>query len=161
EALGRLALTHSAALFAGWDTGKIPADLGGLLVAAGLQPDDLTMPDGKAVAWDEKTRSAYSDTYNTLTFATPMIELEIDKVSVTERNQYEEFRREYLRLWNQFFDPVGMRFRNGDKQVQVEAYILPLIQSERYRTMRSVVGGEPYPFDPSRMPPNTLMQLQF
>jgi hypothetical protein len=39
-----------------------------------------------------------------------------------------------------------MRFRNGEKQVQVEAYILPLIQSERYRMMRQVAGGEPFPF---------------
>src|SRR5205823_8098000 len=116
--------------------------------------------EGKPVAWDGPTKQAYSEAYNTLTFATPLIELEIDKVTPRERDDYEAFRRDYLRLWGQFFDPVGMRFRNGEKQVQLEAYVLPLIQSDRYRLMRQVTGGEPYPFDPARTPANTLMQLQ-
>src|SRR5262249_25297318 len=131
-----------------------------LMSASGLKADDFIVAEGKPIAWDGPTRQAYCEAYNTLAFATPLIELEIDKVTPRERQEYEAFRRYYLHLWGQSFDPVGLRFRNGEKQVQLEAYILPLIQSERYRMMRQIAGGEPYPFDPARTPPNTLMQLQ-
>ncbi|MFL5340269.1 MAG: hypothetical protein ACJ8F7_08960 [Gemmataceae bacterium] len=159
EALGRLSLVQSAALFAAWDTGTIPADLPALYAATGLTTADRNVAEGAPIAWDS-ARLARSAAYNTLRFATPLIELSIDKITPTERRDYEAYRGDYLRLWNQFFDPVGIRFRRNAKQVQVEAYILPLIQSDRYRLLRQVTGGKPYPFTAAMTPPGTLMQFQ-
>src|SRR5262249_13600647 len=88
------------------------------------------------------------------------IELPIDQITAAERSEYEEFRRDYLRLWNRYFDPVGIRFSENAKRVRVEAYILPLLQSDRYSLLRQISSGEPYPFDESMTPPGTRMQLQ-
>ena len=69
-------------------------------------------------------------------FATPLVELPIDKVTPEEERDYGFFRNVYLGLWRRFFDPVGMRFSLDEKRVRVETYILPLIQNGEYNQLR-------------------------
>lgn len=59
------------------------------------------MPDGKAAIWDPANQVARSDVYNTIHFATPLIELPMDNVTQTEADEYNRFRLEYLGLWRQ------------------------------------------------------------
>src|SRR5262249_49745845 len=96
--------------------------------------------------------------YNTIHFATPLIELPIDKVTATESGEYERFRLEYLGLWRQFFDPIGMRVALRDGQVKLETYILPLIENTAYNRLRQVTGEKSIPFDPSSLSDKTLLQ---
>ena len=96
---------------------------------AGLKLEELPMPEGKPGFWDPETLQARSDVYNTLNFATPLIELAVDQVTAPEADVYNRFRLEYLGLWRQFFDPIGMRVALKDGQVKLDTYILPLIQN--------------------------------
>ncbi|HEV3144131.1 MAG TPA: hypothetical protein VGZ47_09630 [Gemmataceae bacterium] len=159
ESLGRLALLHNAALFVGWETGRLPANMDELLAATGLKADDFLDPNGEQMTWDGPNSPALSPTFHTLAFATPLLERSIDEITPTEKREYEAFRNDYQRLWNQFFDPVGLRFRNGPKQVQLEAYILPLVQSEHYRLLRQIASGSPLRISSDLTPSGTLMQL--
>src|SRR5262249_47350211 len=52
EARAALTLAGEAALFTGWETGKLPADTRALLAGAALKPAVLEVPEGKPVAWD-------------------------------------------------------------------------------------------------------------
>ncbi len=159
EAMASLSMLTNGALFTAWDTGKLPAGHDALMKAAHLKPHHLYQPEGNSIRWDAARRSAVSDAYNTLHFATPLIELPIDKITHRENDTYAEFRREYLQLWRQFFDPVGIRFSLNKKQVKFEVYILPLIQNETYAGLRRFAGGPPIKFDSTMISPQTAGQF--
>src|SRR5262249_55070238 len=94
-------------------------------------------------------------------FATPLVELPVEKVTPQEQRAYEVFRLRYLRLWRRYFDPVGIRFRLGPGPVRVEVYLLPLVQNSEYQWLRDLTGGGVVRYDPSRIPAGTAMQLLF
>lgn len=148
EALISLHMVTNAAIFCAWETGKLPADHKAVLAGAGLRPTDVPIPEGKAVYWDADRQLAISDAYNTLHFATPLIELPIDKVTATEAQQYGSFRTEYEKLWRMYFDPIGLRLAIDDKRVRVETHILPLAASEAYQKLRNATGQGKFTFEP-------------
>jgi hypothetical protein len=158
EALTSLSMITNAALFAGWETGELPADHAALLAAACLRPQDIYAPEGRQLAWDARRQVAVSDIYNTLHFTTPLIELPIDRITPAEQSEYNQFRTQYLNLWRQFFDPVGIRFSLTKPQVRVETYILPLLRDSRYETLRAYTGGGTTSFNPSLLPSQALAQ---
>lgn len=159
EALTSLQLATHAALFVGAETGKLPAGSMELMKISGLRGDELDVPEGPRVAWHGNRRLAVSPMYNTLHFTTPIIELPLDKVTPSEARDYAEFRREYMGLWRQFFDPVGLRLKLNDKQVKLEAYILPLVATTQYNQLRQYIGGPGTKFNWSLRGPNTAVQL--
>jgi hypothetical protein len=137
EALTSLQMLANAALFTAWETGKLPADHDAALAGAGLKPADVSIPDGK-VAWDAKRRLAISDVYGTLHFATPLIELPIDKVTAQEEREYAWFRDDYLKLWTGYFDPVAVRLAFDEKRIRAETHILPVAGNGIYRTLAAL-----------------------
>jgi hypothetical protein len=159
EALGGLTAATNAALFVGWETGKLPADHEAMLAASGLPPESLDVPEGKAVRWDGKQKVAVSDVYNTLAFATPLIEVPIDKVTEAEGQEYRQFRQEYLTLWRRYFDPMGFRFSLSDKRLRVETYILPVIASSGYAELANLTGRGTATLDLSALSPRTLVHF--
>jgi hypothetical protein len=159
EALTSLHMMTSAALFAAWETGKLPASAKELYAAAALRPEEVYAPEGKGVTWDAEDKRAVSDAYGTLHFATPLVELPIDRVTETERDEYLRFRDEYTRLWRRYFDPVGVRLALDDKQVRIETYILPLIKSSEYNELREDTGGGTTPLELNGIPANTVAQF--
>jgi hypothetical protein len=158
EARSALTLASHAALAGAWQTGKLPVNHREMLAGALLDKDALDVPDGKPVVWDGDRGQAYSEVYNTLAFTTPLVELPLDSVTLQERYDYDIFRRDYLRLWRRFFDPVGIRFKLEDEQVRVETYILPLITSSRYNDLRWLARGQS-PDDPARFRKGLLARL--
>jgi hypothetical protein len=130
-----------------------------MLRVSGLHADELGVPEGRGVVWDADANLAVSEVYNTLQFVTPLLELPIDEVTPQERRDYLSFRDEYTRLWRRYFDPVGVRLSLGEKQVKLETYILPLIQSSEYNAMRELVGGTTVKLDLAEIPPATLLQF--
>ncbi|HEX4592539.1 MAG TPA: hypothetical protein VH120_21600 [Gemmataceae bacterium] len=159
EGLTGLTMATNAALWNAWQTGKPPASLGAALTTAGLTPADLACPDQPAVTWDAARQLAAGDRYNTLHFATPLVELPIDRVSREEEQDYSQFRLQYLGLWRQYFDPVGMRFRIRNGDVGVETFILPLVRSSEYANLRREVGGGTIAADVSPPTSKTVAQL--
>jgi hypothetical protein len=165
EALTSLYMVTNAALFCAWETGKAPADLKSALAAADLRPDDVPIPEvsspqapssdeGKKersehrLRWDPDRQIAVSDAYNTIHFATPLIELPIDKITPAEAQEYARFRDEYARLWRTYFDPIGVRLSLDPQRVRVETHILPLAGSDAYRALRDTVGMGRFKFEP-------------
>jgi hypothetical protein len=109
EALTSLTMLTEGAVYTAWMTGKPPADQAALLAGAGLKPAEVPPPEGKTLSWEGAGQVAVSDAYNTLRFATPLVELTIDKATPREAEAYRQFRLQYLGLWRQYFDPIGMR----------------------------------------------------
>jgi hypothetical protein len=159
EALTSLAMVTNGVLFSAWESGPLTADQRAHLTASGLKPDEVYTPGGRDVAWDASQHAAVSDVYNTLAFATPLIELPIERVTAMEAESYGRFRAQYLGLWRQYFDPVGMRFALRDGRVRLETYILPLVQSSAYNALRQEVGDGTTTLDPTRIPPQCVVQF--
>lgn len=141
EGLAGVHLLTNAALWHAWQTGKLPADREEALHFAGIEATDLRTRDQSDVAWKPVERVAVSDRYNSVHFATPLIETPVDRVTREEAEDYREFRLRYLGLWRQYFDPIGMRFQLGGDRIQIETYILPLVQNTQYAHLRQLTGN--------------------
>ncbi len=159
EALTSLFMLTDGALFSAWETGKLPADQKALLAASGLKADELYSPEGAAPTWDAARQTAVSPVYNTIHFATPLIELPIDRITPTERADYERFRLAYLTNWRNYFDPIGIRLSLTANKVRVETYILPLVRNSNYNELKRITGGGTLSIDPSDVSPATVAQL--
>ncbi len=158
EALTSLYMIAHGALFTAWETGKMPVAHRDVLAGANLKPREVPMPEGKPAAWDATRQLALSDAYNTIHFATPLVELPIDKVTEGESRQYDQFRREYLGLWRQYFDPIGLRFSLKEGQIKLDTYILPLVQNSQYNELRRVTGDGTVSLDVGAIGPATIFQ---
>ncbi|HEX5271388.1 MAG TPA: hypothetical protein VFW33_12905, partial [Gemmataceae bacterium] len=156
EAMASLSLLTNGALFAAWETGRLPRDHKGLMAAAGLKPADVAVPEGPPAAWDAAGQVAVADAYNTLHFATPLVELPIDRVTSQEARDYEMFRQQYMGLWRRFYDPVGLRFTLEDRRIRAEAFILPLVGTSAYNLLRTMTGGKTVAIDSATFSPRTV-----
>jgi hypothetical protein len=159
EALTSVYMLHEGALYHAWETGKPPSDRNALLTSSALKEEEIYTPDGKLLAWDSQMETAVSDVYNTIRFATPLVELPIDRVTEAEAQAYRQFRLEYLGLWRQYFDPIGMRIALDDKQVKLDTYILPLVANSRYNELRRVAGEGTVSLDLDSISPQTITQF--
>lgn len=158
EALTSMYMLNDAALYQAWQTGKPPTDHDAILKSAGLEPDEVYLPDGRPLAWNAADQAAVSAAYNTIRFATPLVELPIDKVTPAEAESYRQFRLQYLGLWRQYFDPIGMRIALDDKRVKLDTYILPLVANSQYNELRRVTGAGTIALNPAAIAPTTLVQ---
>ncbi len=159
EALTSMYMLTEGALYHAWESGKPPADHDALLATAGLKAEEVYLPEGRPLAWDAGRQVAVSDVYNTIHFATPLIELPIEQVTEAEAQAYRQFRLQYLGLWRQYFDPIGMRIAIDDKRVQLDTYILPLVANSRYNELRRVTGDGTVTLDLGSLSPNTIAQF--
>jgi hypothetical protein len=159
EAWVSLHLVTDAALFAAWEDGDMPVEQRALLAAAALRPDEIEGPDGEGARWDGRRRLATSEVYNTLHFATPLIELPIDKVTPTEERDYLRFRTEYLNQWQPYLGPAGVRLTLNDKQLRVELLLLAPASTGRYRDLRRYTGDGTVTLDPAAVPADTLVHF--
>ena len=157
EALASLYMLHHAAMYAAWETGQLPRTHEALLAQSGLKTSELYQPEGKELRWDGEAQVAVSDVYNTIHFATPLIELPLDRVTEREADAYRTFRFNYIRLWTAAFDPVAFRLQIRPERIVAETYILPLINSPDYRRWRQDFGGKLARFDLNLIPPEGIL----
>ena len=65
---------------------------------------------------------------------------------------------QYMGLWRQYLDPIGMRLSLKKEQIQVEVYILPLVATSQYNELRRITGEGTIKIDPSKFSNKTLVQ---
>lgn len=158
EAMTSLHMVTHGAMYTAWETGKLPQNHDHILATTGMNPAELFSPDGNAVVWNADKNLAVSSFYNTQHFATPLIEIPIDKVTPNEAREYEMFRAQYLGLWRQFFDPIGIRLSLSKSEVKTEIYILPLVRTTQYNELRRIAGDGTIKIDSSIFSDKTLVQ---
>ena len=172
EALTTLSMINNGALFMAWETGRLPASHDQLLSYTGLKANQLFTPDGAPIVWDAERKLAVSGFYNTLSFATPLIEIAIDKITATEEHEYEQFRREYMGQWRQYADPFGMRIKLGESEagpdgqpgtavneVRWETLPVPQVHDSDYAELRRLAGDGVIRLEPGMFQPKTIVQL--
>jgi len=112
------------------------------LLKDGYLPDPLwRCPDGGTYTLDASGRASCA-VHNCLRYCTPVDSVPIGKVSKEEADDYRRFVANYNDYWRQYFDPIGVRFKVGNR-IEVETCILPLIENSIYNQVRELVGGKP------------------
>jgi hypothetical protein len=159
EALTSLAMVTNGALFTAWENAR-PGRQQQPAFPSGLKKEELYAPGGQDVAWDPARQMALSDLYNTLHFATPLIEIPIDRVTEKEEQSYQQFRQQYQGPNSVAPGLVAMRFTVKSSQVQVQAFLLPLLKSKEYQDLEQEIGGGTTTVAPDEIPANTLVQLK-
>ncbi len=103
-----------------------------------LNMDDKIPGLGKYLAG---VNGPWSEVYNTLDFLTPIVELDIDKVTEGEAAAYNRFRSRYQGDWQEFFDPIAVRFTVKGETMAADMTVRPLIAGSEYRDAMEVCGA--------------------
>jgi hypothetical protein len=82
-----------------------------------------------------------SSEYGSLEFMTPIVELDLDRVTPDEAREYRRWRDGYQQYWRQFFDPIAVRFTVQEKRVAADVTVMPLIQQSDYNEFLELAAG--------------------
>ncbi len=102
----------------------------------------------------ELTRSGVrSETFGTLAFQTPIVELPLSEVDAQEAEAYARWRDTYQQNWRGVFDPIAVRFAARPDRLAADVSVMPLIVGTEYRPFLELVGtakiapgaGDPHP----------------
>jgi hypothetical protein len=92
-----------------------------------------------------------SSVYGSLSFLTPIAELDITEVAADEAEAYGRWRQGYERNWQWAFDPIAIRLAIQPDRVSADMSVVPLILGSRYQTWMTITQGakiEPGAGDP-------------
>ncbi len=122
-----------------------------------LSEETLWCPDGGTYSLSESGR-AFCTAHNCLQYCTPISDIAMEQVAEAEAEDYRQFVRRYSSYWSRFFDPIGIRFRFGNR-VEAETCILPLIENSIYNQLREIVGGEPVRLESQVLTDRTIVSI--
>ncbi|HNV70751.1 MAG TPA: hypothetical protein PKO06_13705, partial [Candidatus Ozemobacteraceae bacterium] len=148
QCLASLRLIHDAATLFQLD-GKPGIPTLERLVKDNLLPETLLWcPDHGTYTYGGKPEDdPVCSIHGRMRHLTPIIEYSPKLVSVEEKQDYENFVREYNQYWRQFFDPIGIRGTLATDGILLETCILPLVENSIYDGFKLLSGGEPVEID--------------
>ena len=82
-----------------------------------------------------------SSKYGSLGFLTPIAELPLDKAAKEEVAAYQNWRDSYQQNWQQFFDPIALRFAMEGRKLKAEITVMPLIARSDYNDIIRLTSG--------------------
>lgn len=86
-------------------------------------------------------RGIRSSIYGTRVFQTPIAELSISKVSVSESSGYTRWRDGYQRNWSTYFDPIALSLSVQESGISADLSVMPLILGSEYQSFSSISIG--------------------
>ena len=90
----------------------------------------------------------HSERYGSLEFMTPIIELDADMATPSEREAYAQWRDGYQRNWRWVFDPIAISFEITDDRLAADVSVVPLIMNTDYGTFLSATRNSSHDADP-------------
>lgn len=103
-----------------------------------------------------------STTLGTLTFMTPISEMDVSLVSEDEKLAYERWRQQYQSNWRGVFDPIAAKLVVNDAQIGLDLSVMPLIAGTDYRQFIDLtkdVAIKPDSGDPHNAPMHAIMAI--
>lgn len=124
-----------------------------------LEEEILQCPHGGNYSLDEGYLADCS-VHGRLGALTPLIDLEMERVTDAEAAAYRRFARSYTQLWRRFFDPVGLSISREGASWKLDTVVLPLAQNSLYRNLASLAGGAPLKEEAGWVEPSTVWLLE-
>ncbi|MFT5287969.1 MAG: hypothetical protein ACI8QS_000251 [Planctomycetota bacterium] len=103
-----------------------------------LTVEDERLPDLGVVTLH--AGGVHSSTYGSIGNLTPIIEMEMEKVSAFDARLYQIWRDGYARNWSQGFDPIAAQVSITDAAFEGDISVLPLIDNNDYNELRGWTG---------------------
>lgn len=103
-----------------------------------------------------------STTYGRLERLHTLQEVPVERATEEEAQAYREYYENYEQYWRQFFDPIAIRLNDAaDASLQLETFILPLIDSSIYNNVRAMVHvhGDQQRLKIPQIQPEPVMQF--
>lgn len=137
--IGASRRTRAAALLAEQRAADLDAQLAGHRLASGVVMEAMPVPGSGALRrTDDGPRS---EIYGTDRFLTPIIELDMEFVTVAERDGYNAWRRRYDRRWSRVFDPAAARLVVRGERLELDLSVIPITVQSQYRDMVDLTRG--------------------
>ena len=150
--------TRAAAVLSELQAGQVDELVRGKTGGMDLQ-SDYSAPDlGELGLTPAGVTSA---TYGTLNFMTPISEIPLATVTSNEASAYERWRDGYQNNWQQFFDPIAVRFSISPQRLNTELTVMPLILASRYNSFTAFTTGAQIAPDAGDPHANALARLAF
>lgn len=105
-------------------------------------------------AWSYVGTQYRSAIYGSLSFMTPISELDLTTVTQEEAGLYRLWQQEYERQWKGTFDPIALRFVRQKLRWDIDLSVIPLIGNTAYQTWVGLFRGpqlQPQDGDPARL----------
>jgi len=130
-----------ASLMHGLLEGAPPTSVKALIASGFASEADFKHANGQPISLDP-ARGAHSE-WGSLRHMRSLDQVALEKVTPAEKEAYEAFRKTYQSYWTTFIDPIGVRLvRSPDgKQLEVDARMLPLIETSAYSNLVEQVGS--------------------
>jgi hypothetical protein len=93
------------------------------------------------------TRGVFNPALGSRLFQTPIAEVDLERVTKSEAQGYEQWRDSYQQNWSQFFDPIAVRFTVKPDRFGLDMTVMPLIERTRYKELLALSTG-------AKLPPN-------
>ena len=149
-------ITYASLLFRN-ETGGLPLDLKTLVDAGYLEEEDLRCPHGGTYSLSEGLVGSCS-VHGQQDRLTPLLELDLTRVTEEEAGAYRRFARAYGRFWRRVFDPVGISLRRKGTSWTVDLEAFPLAEQSLYRRLADFAGGAPVDDRKGRVAPFTVLR---
>ncbi len=81
-----------------------------------------------------------SSMYGSLSFLTPIAEMNMEKVTPEESEAYQRWRDRYQMNWRGIFDPIAIRFSIRPAGIGLDVTVRPLIVRSEYREFMEIAG---------------------
>lgn len=116
-----------------------------------LTVDNPRLPDLGVVTLH--AGGVHSSRYGSIGNLTPIVEMELTKVSAEDARLYGQWRDGYANNWSAGFDPIAAQVAITDTAVEGDLTVMPLIDNNDYRDMQAWTGdaqlgpldGDPHP----------------
>ncbi len=84
---------------------------------------------------------ARSEAFGDLAFATPILELDLDRVTEAEQDLYLRWRQGYESNWAEVFDPIAVRCTVDAEELALDVTVRPLIVGSDYEDLVEMSAG--------------------
>lgn len=156
EELQLLKVLQYAAIWIRQETGRPPADIGQLLAATGVKPDDPRVVRAK-LTWDAGRQHVRSAGWNCVGFATPLLERQPEKVTAEQREAYIAFLDDARKTVVPVLAPAGLRLHFEKGSVRADVLAMPPGRAATWDIVRRRLGqGE---VERPAAPPNYPLRL--
>jgi len=130
--------TQSAAVLAELQAANFDLLATGRVKPTTLQSDFPLVNGGELRLTPEGVTSSVQ---GSLEWQTPIVELDMQRVSEAEAEGYKRWREQYQNNWRWAFDPIAIRLGASDKHFAVDLTVMPLIAGTDYREMINLSRG--------------------
>jgi hypothetical protein len=133
------------------------------LVAGTIEPGtkavDAEFPLSADFEWT--SRGVFSREWGSLEHLVPIIDLEIGRVSPSEKQAYEAFRSAFQSRWRTYFDPIAIRIEADGNHLRADATVRPLVLDSDYKEIEKWTKDSNLPLNAGDPHAGTLFHLAF